>query len=65
MLETIKQTIERLPKTNFKRFYLKYITSVQDKNLEGEFKYLTSHNSLDILNLDRLINKYLGEMMTK
>ncbi len=65
MLETIKQTIERLPKTNFKRFYLKYITSVQDKNLESEFKYLTSHNSLDILNLDRLINKYLGEMMTK
>ena len=65
MLETIKQTIERLPKTNFKRFYLKYVTSVQDKNLEIEFKYLTSHNSLDILNLDRLINKYLGEMMTK
>lgn len=65
MLETIKQTIERLPNTNFKRFYSKYVTSVQDKNLEIEFKYLTSHNSLDILNLDRLINKYLGEMMTK
>ena len=65
MLETIKQTIERLPKTNFKRFYSKYVTSVQDKNLEIEFKYLTSHNSLAILNLDRLINKYLGEMMTK
>lgn len=65
MLETIKQTIERLPKTNFKGFYLKYVTSVQDKNLESEFKYLTSHNSLDVLKLDRLINKYLGEMMTK
>lgn len=62
MLETIKSLINE-PTIPFDSFYLQYIMSVQDMNIQAEFEYLINHNTLTINSIDKLISNDLGELV--
>ena len=63
MLQTIKDFIQNLPDESFQDFYTHYIMQVQDSNIEEEFRFLITHNNLDVLSVDKLISKDLGKLV--
>lgn len=63
MLQTVKDFIQNLPDESFQNFYTHYIMQVQDSNIEEEFKFLITHNNLDVLSVDKLISKDLGKLV--
>lgn len=61
MLETVKQAIDNLSDISFEEFYMQYVMSVQDTNIEREFSFLLDKNILDVPNMGHLIqNTYEG-----
>lgn len=63
MLQTVKEFIQNLPDESFQTFYTRYIMQVQDSNIEEEFKFLITHNNLDVLSVDKLISNDLGKLV--
>lgn len=63
MLETVRSEIKNLPSCTFSQYFIEYVMSVQDSNIDSEFSYLRRHNQLDILNVDRLISEYLSRLV--
>ena len=63
MLQTIKDYINNLSDESFQNFYTHYIMQVQDSNIDEEFKFLITHNNLDILSVDKLISNDLGKLV--
>lgn len=63
MLQTIKDYINNLSDESFQNFYTHYIMQVQDSNIEEEFKFLITHNNLDVLSVDKLISNDLGKLV--
>lgn len=62
MLKQIKIMLNS-PILSFDDFYLQYIVSVQDMNIQAEFDYLINHNTLTVQSLDKLISNNLGELI--
>ena len=68
MLEIIQQTIKNLPDISFNEFFIQYVMSVQDTNLDVEFISIfksTSCNVSDIVKLERLVNRNHERLMGK
>lgn len=63
MLQTVKDYINNLSDESFQNFYTHYIMQVQDSNIEEEFKFLITHNNLDVLSIDKLISNDLGKLV--
>lgn len=63
MLQTVKDYINNLSDESFQTFYTRYIMQVQDSNIEEEFKFLITHNTLDVLSVDKLISNDLGKLV--
>lgn len=63
MLQTIKDYINNLSDESFQDFYTHYIMQVQDSNIDEEFKFLITHNNLDVLSVDKLISNDLGKLV--
>lgn len=63
MFEIVMQRLADTPKCNFPQYFLQYVMSIQDSNIDSEFSYLLRHNTLDILNLDRLITDHLDRLV--
>lgn len=63
MLQTIKDYINNLSDESFQNFYTHYIMQVQDSNIDEEFKFLITHNNLDVLSVDKLISNDLGKLV--
>lgn len=63
MLETVRKEIKNLPSCTFSQYFIEYVMSVQDSNIDSEFSYLRRHNQLDILNVDKLISEYLCRLV--
>jgi hypothetical protein len=58
MLETVKGYINDLPKLTFSEFFIQYMISIQDANIDRELNSLVNHNNmLDSVMIDRLINE--------
>lgn len=63
MFQTIKDYINNLSDESFQNFYTHYIMQVQDSNIDEEFKFLITHNNLDVLSVDKLISNDLGKLV--
>lgn len=63
MLETIKQYIEKIEDIPFSEYYAAYIEQVELESIQSEFDYLLSNNSLDVLGMERLLNKSIDELV--
>lgn len=61
MLETVRRLVRRNVRKTFDEKYVDYIISVQGKSILLELDYLKTHNRLDILKLDALIERELRE----
>lgn len=60
MLETVKQTIADLPDITFDEYFMNYVMSVQDRNIQLESASVFRNVSPDIKNVlsaDRLVQK--------
>ena len=62
MLETVKACIEDAPKTSFSEFFQEYVLSVQDFNIDREFKYLVNRNILGVTNMSALIQNTIERL---
>lgn len=65
MLSVVKNEIQVVSDLNFSDYYSDYVLSVQDKNMESEFRFLIKYNSLCVDNMQFLIqNTYerLGDL---
>lgn len=60
MLETIEAMMHEIASgPDFNEFYSRYISDVQDMNIENELAYLVHSNTLTPLSLDALVNNTL------
>lgn len=60
MLEKIKQAIQSVPNITFDEYFIMYMLSVQDRNIESEVNSTFKHVGLDVSTLtgiDHLIHK--------
>ena len=63
MLETVKREITSEYK-DFESYYLDYICSVQDRNIEREFRYFRSVNTLSPFSMQSIIDFTHKELRT-
>lgn len=57
MLETVKSFISKdLPCISFDMYFVEYLISVQDSNIDAELKFLIRNNSLNVLSLGNAID---------
>lgn len=54
MLQTVRKAINQVH-PDFDSYYMNYVMSVQDANLEYEMKYMVKYNHLEILDMSRII----------
>lgn len=57
MLDEIKREVDDTTYPTFNSRYIDYLLEVQDRSILLEMKYLKTHNTLDVLKLDRLISR--------
>lgn len=57
MLDEIKREVNDASYPTFNSRYIDYLLEVQDRSILLEMKYLKTHNTLDVLKLDRLISR--------
>ncbi len=65
MLETICNYINNKSFVDFEELFVDYVLSIQNQSVLLEIEYLRKHNKLDVLKLDKLINKELEEATVK
>ena len=63
MLETVKRSVNRKVKKSFDDKFIDYMLTVQNESIILEMKYLKTHNKLDVMNLDSLIDASFKEAM--
>ena len=63
MLETVKRAVNRKVKKSFDDRFIDYMLTVQNESILLEMKYLKTHNKLDIMKLDSLIDHSFKEAM--
>lgn len=56
MLAKLKEYISNLPDISFDEYYMDYIFSVQDDNLQREFKHLKFQRDYNLQTIQGLIN---------
>ena len=61
MLDTVKSCIAK-NRPPFQEFYMRYIMTVQDRNIELEMKHLKAKNLLTPMSMDLLIDKVAKEV---
>lgn len=61
MLETVKHKIESGFR-DFDQYYLDYICSVQDNNIDREFRYFKSSNILNPMSMQQIIESTYKEL---
>lgn len=57
MFETIRSYIDKTNGRTFNSLYIYYLAEVESRSVLLEMKYLRTHNRLDVLKLDSLIEK--------
>lgn len=62
MLETVKACIENAPTMSFSRFFQEYVLSVQDSNIDREFKYLVNRNVIGVDSMGVLIKNTIERL---
>jgi len=63
MLITVKRYIEELPNRSFAEFFRDYMISVQDSNIDREFRSLISKNKyLNVRHMEHLIKNTFERM---
>lgn len=61
MLTKIKNKINYTPIMSFSEYFKQYVISVQESNIDAEFKFLMKFNTLNIDSMQNLIqNTYEG-----
>ena len=65
MLETVKKYSNRNSKITLNEIFTRYLLEVQNVSIQLEFKYLLSHNKLDVLKLNKLINEGLKSVIDR
>lgn len=65
MLETIKQEINKNENLTFEQKYVNYLLSVQNLSIKLELDYIKKHNKLDVMKLDRVINRLINSSFEK
>lgn len=63
MLETVVAFLNSVSDMSFAEYYRNYVHRIELQSIEAEFDYLLSHNDIDLLGLERLINKSLDELV--
>ena len=62
MLEKVKRRIQSCGDVDFDTYYLDYICSIQDRNIEREFRYFRSVNVLNPNSMQSIIEHTYREM---
>lgn len=62
ILKTVRSKIKSLPDASFHEFFVDYIIQVDEESLNNEINSSVRMNQLDVLGLDKLVNKYLMEV---
>ena len=60
MLDRVRSTISNLPDISFEEYFIQYMMSVQDSNIESEASSIFKNVSPDVSNViraDRLVSK--------
>lgn len=55
MLTMIKKQIDLIPTLSFGEYFKQYVISVQESNIDAEFKFLIKFNRLNIDSMQNLI----------
>lgn len=63
-LDTVKSCIVEIAedRRDFNQFFLDYILTIQDEIIDRELEFLLSRNDLDILKIDKLLNRDLDRL---
>lgn len=62
ILSSIRRKIKNLPDSSFQEFFADYLIQVDGESLNNEINSLVRMNKLDVMGLDKLVNKYLMEV---
>lgn len=62
MLTKIKEQIATLPNVSFITFYQQFIMSVQDSNIDTEFRFMVNRNRIDVNTMQLLIQNTYERM---
>lgn len=64
MLDSVKRTIDEINDwPSFPQYYTQYVLKTQDNNIEHEFQYLITHNVLDSMLVERLVDQEYRRML--
>lgn len=63
-LDIVKSCIVEIAedRRDFNQFFLDYILTIQDEIIDRELEFLLSRNDLDILKIDKLLNRDLDRL---
>lgn len=62
ILSSVRKTLNNLPNVSFQEFFTDYIIQVDNESINNEMNSLVRMNKLDVMGLDKLVNKYLMEV---
>lgn len=62
ILSSVRSILKRLPDVSFQEFFTDYIIQVDNESINNEMNSLVRMNKLDVMGLDKLVNKYLMEV---
>ena len=62
ILSSVRSKLNRLPDVSFQEFFTDYIIQVDNESINNEMNSLVRMNKLDVMGLDKLVNKYLMEV---
>ena len=62
ILSSVRSKLKRLPDVSFQEFFTDYIIQVDNESINNEMNSLVRMNKLDVMWLDKLVNKYLMEV---
>lgn len=62
ILSSVRSKLKRLPDVSFQEFFTDYIIRVDNESINNEMNSLVRMNKLDVMGLDKLVNKYLMEV---
>lgn len=62
ILSSVRKKLNNLPNASFQEFFTDYIIQVDNESINNEMNSLVRMNKLDVMGLDKLVNKYLMEV---